>query len=176
MSRRMLFRLQIALLCLAALGTTCLHAQKMYLCVGSSSTYFQSADFAACGSNASEIQAFSFGASLPVSVGLGGLTTGAPAVSKLSLLKPVGALSTVFESSLFKHVSLGSSLALGVNTAVPGGLFKNVTITLSNPKVVGLTQSGSSEQPVESVAISYSAITITDNTATPPTTVTWPGN
>jgi type VI protein secretion system component Hcp len=176
MSRRILFRLQMALLCLAALGGTYLHAQKMYLCVGSGSTNFQSADFVACGSNASEIQAFSFGASVPVTVGLGGLTTGVTAVSKLSLLKSVGALSTVFESSLFKHVSLGSSLALGVNTVASGGIIQNVTITLSNPKVVGLTQSGSSEQPVESVAISYSAITITDNTATPPTTVTWSGN
>ena len=160
---------------LGVLGGTC-HAQRMYLCVGSSSTNFQPGDFAACGSNAAEIFSFSFGASAPVNVTGGGLATGKTAVSQFSIQKSVGVLSTFFASSLFSGGSLGSSLAFGVNTTVAGGVNQNVTITLTDPKVVSFQQAGSSDPPIESVAISYSAITVTDNTTTPPTTVTWSGN
>jgi type VI protein secretion system component Hcp len=171
MSRRVAFCLQLLLLFLGVLGGTC-RAQRMYLCVGSSSTNFQGGDFVACGSNAAEILSFSFGASAPVNVRGGTLATGNVAVSQFSIEKVVGQLSTLFASSLFSGGSLGSSLAFGVNTPAPGGT-QNVTITLTNPKVVSFAQSGASEQPIESVSISYSAITITDNTTTPATTVTW---
>lgn len=179
MLRRISTRLQLAVLCLAALGAAHANAQTLLLCVGSSSTNLLLPDYQNCAADLkSEIESFSFGASVPVSAKPGsGAPGGKPVVSQLNITKRVDALTIPFANSLFKRGFLGSSLSLGFNmTTGPTTSPSNVTITLTGPRVVGFSNGGSSDEPSESVSIAYQTITITDNSTSPPASVTFSGN
>ena len=179
MLRRFPNRLQLAVLCLTALGTFQLHAQTgIFMCLGSTSRNLQLTEFQACGPrNASQILSFSFGASLPVSTSGGILSAGPPTVSVLTLQKNVDGTTVKWATNVFGGALTSNTLAIGVNTTGPAGTVNNVTIQLTDPKVVNVSHSGAgNELPIESVSISYQTITVIDNTTSPPATITWSGN
>jgi type VI protein secretion system component Hcp len=171
-------RLRLALLGLIALGTLQIHAQTtgIFLCIGSSSTNLQLANYQACGkANSAILYSFSFGASLPVTSTGGTVTVGQTSVSQFTLQKVVDQTTKRWATSLYTNTPVAATLVIGINTPGPGGNV-NVTVKLANPQVTELLHSGSgSDMPTETISIKYQSITVFDNSTTPATIVKWTG-
>jgi len=171
-------RLHLALLCLIAFGPHYLLAQTsgMFLCIGNASSNFQLANYQSCGkTSAATILSFSFGASLPVTSTGGTVTVGQVSVQQFTFQKSSDATTTRWARSLYSNTPVAQVLVIGVNTPGPGGNV-NVTIRLTNPRVIQFLHSGAGvDVPTETVSMSYDSLTVFDNSTSPAKIVRWTG-
>jgi type VI protein secretion system component Hcp len=178
MAGRVRSRLHLALFCLIALGALQIHAQTtgIFLCIGSASTNFQLANYQACSkANAATVSSFAFGASLQVSSTGGTVTVGSTSVTQFTLQKNVDETTKSWAKSLYSNSPVTETLVIGINTPGPGGNV-NVTIRLTNPRVIQFSHSGDGVQtPSETVSMSYDSITVYDNSTSPTKVVQWSG-
>ena len=178
MAGRFPSRFHLALLGLIALATLQIHAQTsgIFLCTGSASTNFQLADYQACPKpNATTALSFSFGASLPVTSSGGTVTVGQTSVSQFTIQKSIDRTTTRWATSVYSNTPIAPVLAIGINYAGGPSGNVNVTIKLTNPRVIQFGHSGSSDIPTETISLSYDSITVYDNSTSPAKVVKWTG-
>lgn len=107
-----------------------------------------------------EVLSWSWGMDRATGGGAAGMVVGRPCVTELNLMKPMDSASTKLMGAVIsgQNVGKGKLTLVKVSTESPTGFF---TLDMSNVQVSSLQVSGSSELPLESVALRFQSATAT---------------